>query len=207
MRSLKCRKCGEDIYPDENRCPHCGASLNWLGKLVPCRDCGELVSKTAPRCPYCGVRYPNRDWYFVQILSAIALVVAVFWMISATDRIYLFPKSEDTYKIIEITAEDLWDKYKYDRTYAEATLDDKTLSLTGIIADITEQFMGYPCILLENGEDTIPDGIFVMFPDGFDVFQYSIGEEITIMGRCSPTIHLAGDDTNPTIFIYVEDTN
>lgn len=202
----QCRKCGGEIYPDENRCPHCGASLSWLRKLAPCRDCGDLVSKTAPRCPYCGVRYPNRDWYFVQILSAIVLVVALLWMISATDRIHLFPKSEDSYKTIEITAEDLWDTYKYDRTYAEATLDDKTLSLTGIIADITEQFMGYPCILLENGEDTIPDGIFVMFPDGFDVFQYSVGEEITVIGRCSPAIHLAGDDTNPTIFVHVEDT-
>lgn len=201
----QCRKCGVDIYPDEKRCPHCGASLSWLRKLAPCRDCGELVSKTAPRCPYCGVRYPNRDWHFVQILSAIVLVLAVLWMISAADRIPLFPSSEDAYQEIEINAEDLWDTFKYDRTYAEAALDDKTLSLTGIIADITEQFMGYPCILLENGEDTIPDGIFVMFPEGFDVFQYSIGEEITVIGRCSPAIHLAGDDTNPTIFVHVED--
>ena len=220
METLKCRKCKEEIYPDEKKCPHCGASLNWIKKLSPCRDCGELVSKTASKCPFCGVRYPDKRWYLTQLLSAIFLAFAGSYCIiflsdalfsteiltpTITAQIQLHPSSESSHNPMEFSAEDLWREFKYDRTYAKKSLDGKIISVTGIVVEQGENFLMHPCIVLENGEDSIPDGIFIMFPDGFDVFQYHIGEEITVVGRCSLAVHLAGDDTNPTIFIYVED--
>lgn len=218
MKILKCRKCGEEIYPDEERCSHCGASLKWLRNLAPCRDCGELVSKTASRCPYCGVRYPNKIWFATQLVSAIVLFFCGCYCINIlldtlipTETTYpstsepSYQYSEPEHKPIEISAEQLWREFKYDRTYANKSLDNKIIAVTGIVVEQTENFMLHPCVLLENGEDSIPDGIFIMFPEGFDVFQYHLGEEITIVGRCSPAIHIAGDDTNPTIFVYVED--
>lgn len=190
-----------------------------LNKLAHCRHCGESVSKTASTCPYCGVRYPNKRWYFTQLASSIILffcgvyctnvfVNILFDSETSSPTTSLTPSyqyTEPEHKPIEISAEELWREFKYDRTYAKKSLDDKMIAVTGIVVEQTDNFMQHPCVLLENGEDSIPDGIFIMFPDGFDVFQYHIGEEITVIGRCSPAIHVAGDDTNPTIFVYVED--
>ena len=132
MKILKCRKCGEEIYPDEERCSHCGASLKWLRNLAPCRDCGELVSKTASRCPYCGVRYPNKIWFATQLVSAIVLFFCGCYCINIlldtlipTETTYpstsepSYQYSEPEHKPIEISAEQLWREFKYDRTYSQ----------------------------------------------------------------------------------------
>ena len=63
--------------------------------------------------------------------------------------------------------------------------------------------MGHPCILLENGIDSVPDGIFCMFPEGYDVSAPQTGETLTVTGVCSIGSNIAGDDTQPYIYIYV----
>lgn len=102
---------------------------------------------------------------------------------------------------IEITAEDLWRAFKYDQTAAKEKYDDKLISVTGTIAEGPAEFMQEMCILLENGERSIPDGIFCMFPIEKDLSSYHVGQKVTIVGRCSLAIHIAGDDTNPYISI------
>lgn len=127
----------------------------------------------------------------------VALVLsAVFVLISNQEK--LVPK-----EAIVVDAVDLWKEMKYggnDLTEYDGLLYE----ITGEVAEISDSFMGHPCILLENGESTIPEGFFIMFPDGFDVSRYSIGEIVTVNGTCSPAIHIAGDDSNPTVFFYVE---
>lgn len=103
---------------------------------------------------------------------------------------------------IEITAEDLWRAFKYDRTAAKEKYDDKLISVTGTIAEGPAEFMQEMCILLENGERSIPDGIFCMFPIEKDLSSYHVGQTVTIVGKCSLAIHIAGDDTNPFINVY-----
>lgn len=96
---------------------------------------------------------------------------------------------------IALTAEDLWSAFTSDRNAAEAQYGGETISLTGEIAEVSDAFMGKPCILLENGADSIPDGIFCFFPPNFDVSDYSDGDTITVSGECSIALHIAGDDT------------
>lgn len=130
-------------------------------------------------------------------LSMIFIAFALIAIIGCASTDYSSP--------VEITSERLWEEFCIDKKTASSVYENNLLSVSGIIAEIIDNFLGYPCILLENGVDSIPDGIFIMFPDGFDVFQYHIGEEITVVGRCSLAVHVAGDDTTPTIFVYVED--
>ena len=103
---------------------------------------------------------------------------------------------------IQVSAEDLWSEFKHNRDSALYAYDGREIVVSGEIAESPGIFMQQPCIILENGEDCIPDGIFCMFPEGYDVESYNVGETISVQGRCSLAMHLAGDDTNPFIFIY-----
>ena len=103
---------------------------------------------------------------------------------------------------INITAEQLWCEFKYNRDTARKLYDDKSICLSGVVAEPPTIFMDLPCLLLENGEDSIPDGIFCFFADGYDLSKYEVGQEVFITGRCNLAIHLAGDDTNPMICFH-----
>lgn len=96
---------------------------------------------------------------------------------------------------IEITAENLWTEFVSDQDAAKKRFDGSQVSVTGMVAETAKVFMGKPCILLENGVVSTPDGIFCYFPDDFDITQYKIGETITVLGICSLAVHIAGEDT------------
>lgn len=105
---------------------------------------------------------------------------------------------------VEISAEDLWDEFVSDKKAASVRFEGSRVVVTGSVAEIAEAFMGYPCILLENGVVSIPDGIFCFFPQEFDVTAYNIGDVITVSGWCSVAIHIAGEDVP---FISIEDAS
>ncbi len=102
---------------------------------------------------------------------------------------------------IVVTAEQLWTEIKYGDTSDLLKYEGNRLTVSGIVAESASMFMGSPCILLENGENSIPDGIFCVFVDDAAIDEYSIGQSITVCGVCSLGTHIAGDDTNPYIFI------
>ena len=106
--------------------------------------------------------------------------------------------------VIEISAENLWQEFESDRDAAKDKFDGCILAITGSVAEISESFMGQPCILLENGIDSIPDGIFCFFPSNTDLNGTELGDIITINGTCSVGIHVAGDDTP---FISINDAS
>jgi len=105
--------------------------------------------------------------------------------------------------VLEVSAETLWSDFKYDRDMAESIYKDKQIIVTGKIAEPPTIFLQQPCILLENGEDSVPDGIFCMFAAGYDIHSYGVGEIISVHGRCTLAAHIAGDASNP--YIYIED--
>ena len=100
-------------------------------------------------------------------------------------------------QVISVSAEDIWNEFETNREAATGTYDDAILYLSGSVAEISDSFMGSPCVLLENGVVSIPDGIFCMFPESSleQVQGLEIGEQVTIYGRCSVGINIAGDDT------------
>lgn len=100
-------------------------------------------------------------------------------------------------QVISVSAEEIWNEFEIDQGTATKTYDDALLYLSGSVAEISDSFMGSPCVLLENGVVSIPDGIFCMFPEDSleQVQDLEIGEQVTIYGRCSVGIHIAGDDT------------
>lgn len=102
---------------------------------------------------------------------------------------------------IFVTAEQLWTDIKHGDASSLSKYEGKRITVTGIVAESASQFLGSPCILLENGVDSIPDGIFCMFFDDAAIGEYNIGQSITVCGVCSLGTHIAGDDTNPYIFI------
>lgn len=124
----------------------------------------------------------------IVLCVGVVLVFAIVFILNTTHK--SIPASE-----IALTAEDLWSTFTSDRNLAKAQYGGKTISLTGKIAEVTDAFMGKPCILLENGVDSIPDGIFCFFPPDFNISGYSAGDIITISGECSVALHVAGDDT------------
>ncbi len=107
-------------------------------------------------------------------------------------------------QVISVSAEEMWNEFEIDRDEADRTYDDTLLYLSGSVAEISDSFMGSPCVLLENGVVSIPDGIFCMFPeDSLEQVQaLELGEQVTIYGKCSIGIHIAGEDTP---FIYIMD--
>ena len=107
-------------------------------------------------------------------------------------------------RVISVSAEKMWNEFEIDRDEADRTYDDAFLYLSGSVAEISDSFMGSPCVLLENGVVSIPDGIFCMFPESSleQVQALEVGQQVTIYGRCSIGIHIAGDDTP---FIYIMD--
>ena len=104
---------------------------------------------------------------------------------------------------VEVSAESLWYSFKYDSDMAESTYENKQVIVTGEIAEPPAMFMQQLCILLENGEDSIPDGIFCMFPADYDAHSYNVGDTISVDGKCNLAIQIAGDNSNP--FIFIED--
>lgn len=96
---------------------------------------------------------------------------------------------------IEVSAELMWSEFAADMDAATKQFDGSLVTVTGMIAEVHETFMGSPCILLENGVDSIPEGIFCYFPKEFNVHNYSAGETITVTGVCSLAIHVAGKET------------
>lgn len=134
----------------------------------------------------------------IRLLLLLAAIILSVVLLS------LFHQEKDAVDdAIAVNAVDLWIEMKYGENDI-ADYDGVLYEITGEVSEVADFFMGHPCIVLENGEDTIPEGFFIMFPEGFDVFQYSVGETITITGKCSPGLHIYGDDSNPTVFFYVE---
>lgn len=122
------------------------------------------------------------------------LCIAAFFFFAACDAV---PQSLEPAKI---TAVSLWAEFETNRVAAEEKYIGAKILLTGEISEMTDAFMGKPCILLENGVDSIPAGIFCFFHDSFDVSVYSPGETITVSGTCFVMLNIAGDDT-PYIYI------
>lgn len=123
--------------------------------------------------------------------AALGLLIALVFLTACGPTF----QAGDPTNPIEISAEDMWDEFVANKEDAAGRYDGERVTVTGTIAEISEAFMGSPCIMLENGVVSIPDGIFCYFPDGFNVHDYSIGETITVAGTCSLAIHIAGDDT------------
>lgn len=132
----------------------------------------------------------------VVCLLAIACVIFTVYM----------PKPTPSSDIIEITAIDIWHEFDNDRGGATQKYDGKTIALTGEVSEIAESYMGYPCILLDHGADSIPTGIFCFFPtESTDVvLNVNIGETVTIQGVCSIPIHIAGEYAP---FITIKDSS
>lgn len=133
-----------------------------------------------------------------KLCSVILVSLVALATIFSVKQWSLKGKSEEP---IKISAEDLWNEFIADKDNATDRFDGNPISVTGTIAEISEDFMGSPCILLENGVNSIPDGIFCRLQDGFNVHDYQIGDTITVTGTCSLAIHIAGDDTP---FISIE---
>lgn len=103
---------------------------------------------------------------------------------------------------IEISAVDLWNFFIEDKDTAKNRFDGQLIFVSGSVAEVSDAFMGSPCVLLENGIDSIPDGIFCLFPENSldQVIGLEFGEDITVQGTCSVGIPLEGEGM-PYIFI------
>ena len=105
---------------------------------------------------------------------------------------------------IKISAETLWDEFASDGVAATATYDGNIVAVTGVVAETAQMFMNQPCILLENGVVSIPDGIFCFFSSDFDASNYNKGETITVYGVCAVATHIAGESAP---FISIEEAS
>ena len=104
---------------------------------------------------------------------------------------------------LEITATELWSEFRQNGSNSKAKYDGTLLIISGQVAEVSESFMGQPCILLENGEDSVPDGIFCFFPvqSAESVVSVEVGNSVTVLGVCSVAVHIAGEKTP---FISIE---
>ena len=84
-------------------------------------------------------------------------------------------------------------KLHKDKEEAESYYRGKTVRITGLVAEKTENFLNEPCILLENGVTSIPDGIFCFLSNANDLLICEIGSTVTIEGECSFGIEIYGD--------------
>ena len=100
----------------------------------------------------------------------------------------------------EISAEILWDEAVANELKAKQTYDGNAIVVTGVVAEKAASFMGKPCIVLENGADSIPDGIFCYMQTSEMLSECDIGNEITVAGICSFGVTFAGENM-PYIFL------
>ena len=96
---------------------------------------------------------------------------------------------------VEIHATMLWSEFVSDIETAANKYDGCLMAITGTIAEMPGSFMGEPCILLENGADTIPNGIFCFFNDEAELESLECGDTVTVSGTCSVAMHIASDQT------------
>ena len=156
-------------------------------KLVTCKSCGTDIAKTASRCPKCGAKQHQA--------ALIACVLIIFFTVILCAVVLMQPNkgpgSGSTQEPpVQISAIDLRKAYDENVVNADALYKDHVISVTGTIADITQDVITKnPCVSLSS-EDSL--GIYTVqcFFDESDEMTGKIaslkdGDSVTIVGRCS----------------------
>ena len=94
---------------------------------------------------------------------------------------------------LSVSAIEMWEEFEADKNKAEDFYRNKTVSITGVVAEKAENFLNKPCVLLENGVDSIPDGIFCFLANASELEDCEIGSTVTITGECSFGVEIYGD--------------
>lgn len=126
---------------------------------------------------------------FILAIIIVLLVVDLCFDIKET----LVPSFKGNEEILKISAKKMWAEFEADEETARKYYDGKTVRITGKVAEKTENFLNKPCILLENGVDSIPDGIFCFLANAEDLNFCEVESEITIIGTCEFGIEIYGD--------------
>lgn len=156
-------------------------------KLVACKSCGADIAKTASRCPQCGARQH-------QVALTACILIIIFTVILCT--VFLMQPHEDTgggnaqEPTVQVSAVELRKAYDENAVNADTLYKDQVISVTGIVADITQDVITKnPCVSLSS-EDSL--GIYTIqcFFDGSDETANQIaalkdGDAVTIVGKCN----------------------
>lgn len=126
-----------------------------------------------------------------QIIKILAIITIVGVLIGGGITLYMFnmphkdiQQSEADYSLnaSELVNEYLSDGAAANEKYLGEDGDSKILKITGIVADISENFDGQKVVLLKNDSDKA--GVSCVFLDeaGSHASELKIGEETTIKG-------------------------
>lgn len=137
----------------------------------------------------------------IRSILVVIIIVLVVDLCFDIKEILIPPLSNDK-EILNVSAERMWAAFEADKESSEKYYKGKTVSITGNVAEKAEIFLNEPCILLENGVDSIPDGIFCFLSNADDLERCEIGDEITITGECGFGVEIYGD----AIWIFLSDS-
>ena len=135
----------------------------------------------------------------------ILIILSIFFVLLVV-YFFTFANTKDEPDKIEISAVDLWKEFDYNADAATQKFQGASLLVSGTISEISDNFMGSPCILLENGVDTIPAGIFcfLLKSDADYMLNLNVGDEIAIIGTCNVALNFS-ESSSP--FISIEDAS
>lgn len=159
------------------------------GRFVDCRYCGKPVARDAEFCPACGTSCPDHSAFVVswvkRVVVAVVLVAVVIWF--AWPRMsYLWkssPKVEQS--SLGFSASQLWSIYQQDWEAAAKAYDDKPISVTGKVIEVSE-FMYSPCLTLDVDASIYCGGVICMFDTGdTPALSCQVGDTVTVNGICS----------------------
>ena len=158
------------------------------GRFVDCRYCGKPVARDAEFCPACGTCCPDHSAFVLswvkRVVVAVVLVAVVIWF--AWPRMAYLWKPQPVFeqKPLEFSASQLWELYQNDYVAAGEKYNDKPVSVTGKVVEISE-FMYAPCLTLEVDSDYVWAGVICMFDEGDrQSLNYKVGDTVTVKGTC-----------------------
>lgn len=159
------------------------------GRFVDCRYCGKPVARDAEFCPACGTSCPDHSALMVlrvkKIVVCVFLIAVVIWF-AWPWMSYLWKSSPEVEQSsLGFSASQLWSIYQQDWEAAAEAYDDKPVSVTGKVIEVSE-FMHSPCLTLEVDSEYFYAGVICMFDTGnTQALNCKVGDTVTVNGTCS----------------------
>lgn len=159
------------------------------GRFVECRYCGQPVARDAEFCPACGTSCPDYSALVVsrvkKLVVCVVLIAVVIWFAWPWLSYLWTPQPIVDQKPLEFSASQLWELYQQNWEAAAKAYDDKPVSVTGKVIEVSE-FMYLPCLTLEVDESLYYGGVICMFDTGdTDSLSCQVGDTVTVNGVCS----------------------